>query len=108
MKPITIRIILIIALYIKWEISQLDVNNAFLNGNLKEDVFMQQPKGYENEANSRLVCKLHKAIYGLKQLPCVGNEKFKSTLVELGFVPTKSDTIVGAIIITGSDNNYYK
>ena len=63
-KPTTIRIILTIALNKGWNVRQLDVNNAFLNGELTEEVYMQQPEGY---GTGDKVCKLHKAIYGLKQ-----------------------------------------
>lgn len=70
-KPATIRTILTIALYHQWNISQIDVNNAFLNGMLEEEVYMQQPPGFE-VGSSPLVCKLKKALYGLKQAPELG------------------------------------
>ena len=89
-KPTTLRIILTIALHNKWNIRQLDVNNAFLNGELEEEVYMQQPIGYSQ--GTELVCKLHKAIYGLKQAPRVWYEKLQTTLVKLGYKATKSDT----------------
>ena len=63
-KSTTIRLILSLALAKGWSIRQIDVNNAFLNGDLHEDVFMLQPQGYE--VNRNLVCKLTKALYGLK------------------------------------------
>lgn len=54
-----------------WHLSQLDINNAFLYGDLYEDVFMDLPQGYmvkgEYASNARLVCKLHKSLYDLKQ-----------------------------------------
>ena len=52
-----------------WAIKKLDVNNVFLNEDLQEEVFMQQPQGFIDEQNPNLVCKLHKALYGLKQAP---------------------------------------
>lgn len=64
-KPITIKIILTIAITYKWSIQQLDVNNAYFNGLVDEEVYMEQPKGFES-SNSSLVCKLNKAVYGLK------------------------------------------
>jgi len=45
-KPTTIRIIFIIAFTFNWDVKQLDVNNAFLNGYLQEDVYMKQPEGF--------------------------------------------------------------
>lgn len=83
-KPITIRIIMIIALTNQWNIRKLDMNNAFLNGELKEEAYMQQPRGYVSKENERLVCKLHKAIYGLKQASRVWYEKLKVTFCQIG------------------------
>lgn len=70
-KPTTIRVILTIALHKGWDIRQLDVNNAFLNGELKEEVYMKQPPRFKQSEKNNVVCKLHKAIYGLKQAPRV-------------------------------------
>lgn len=67
-KPVTIRIILTLALTYRWPIQQLDINNAFLNGILEEEVYMMQPPGFSS-SNPSLVCRLHKALYGLKQAP---------------------------------------
>lgn len=63
-KPITIPVILSIAVSRSWDIFQLDVSNAFLNGTLNDEVYMLQPPGFEQGSN--MVCKLHKALYGLK------------------------------------------
>lgn len=68
-KPKTICIILALAVEFRWPIRQLDVQNAFLHGLLREDVYMQQPQGFVDPAFPNHVCKLHKAIYGLKQSP---------------------------------------
>jgi hypothetical protein len=65
-KPTTIRIILSIAISEGWHLRQLDVQNTFLHGNLEEDVYMMQPPGYENKSMPNYVCKLDKALYGLK------------------------------------------
>jgi hypothetical protein len=65
-KAATIRIVLSIATSRGWHLRQLDVQNAFLHGDLEEDVYMRQPPGYENKDTPHYVCKLDKALYGLK------------------------------------------
>lgn len=89
-KPITIRIILTIAITHKWPIQQLDVNNAFLNGLLDEEVFVEQPQGFAH-TDSSLVCKLNKALYGLKQAPRQWFDKLQTTLSKLQFQASKCD-----------------
>lgn len=66
------------------------MNNAFLNGDLEEEVFMIQPPGFENN-DKTLVCKLNKALYGLKQAPRAWFEKLKGSLYHLGFTASKCD-----------------
>lgn len=88
-KPVTIRVILCIALSKGWPVRQLDVNNAFLNGKLHEDVYMIQLPGFTNKAFLLAVCHLHKALYGLKQAPRVWFHKLFMTLSNLGFVAIK-------------------
>uniref|UniRef100_A0A2N9I4N5 Uncharacterized protein n=1 Tax=Fagus sylvatica TaxID=28930 RepID=A0A2N9I4N5_FAGSY len=71
-KPITIRTVLSLAIASHWDIRQLDVTNAFLHGVLSEDVYMTQPPGFVHPSFPNHMCKLHKAIYGLKQLSAKG------------------------------------
>lgn len=75
----TVRIVLTLALTHKWLVRQVDVNNAFLHGNLFQDVFMVQPPGFEKCDNSGkvLVCKLYKTLYGLKKEPRACFERLK-------------------------------
>ena len=80
-KSNTIRIILSIAIHLNWEVRQLDISNAFLNGSLKENVFMHQPEGYTNSTKPGHKCKLNKAIYKLKQAPRDWYDKLKDTLL---------------------------
>lgn len=63
-KSVTICIVLSLALSRGWAIHQLDVNNAFLHGELSEEVFMAQPPGFIDQSNPKHVCKLRKSIYG--------------------------------------------
>jgi histone deacetylase 1/2 len=89
-KPITIRLILSLAISYKWPLKQLDINNAFLNGSLEEEVYMVQPQGFE-ASDSSLVCKLNKALYGLKQAPRQWFDKLTNTLIQFGFRASKCD-----------------
>lgn len=89
-KPVTIRLVLSIALSHSWSIRQLDINNAFLNGHISEDVYMTQPEGFTN-GDSTLVCKLRKSLYGLRQAPRAWFDTLASTLFSFGFTRAKSD-----------------
>ena len=62
-----VRALLAVATASKWDLFQMDVKNAFLNGNLSEEVYMQPPPGLSVESNK--VCHLRRAFYGLKQAP---------------------------------------
>ena len=90
-KPVTIQVVLTLALSQGWELFQIDVNNAFLNGVLEEYVFMTRPLGFE-VGDKSLVCKLNRTLYGLKQAPRQWFDRLKSTLHQLGFVGSKCDS----------------
>lgn len=70
-------------------IEQMDVETAFLNGHVKSEVFINQPKGYETGDNK--VCKLHKALYGLRESPRVWYECFNKFIEKLNFVRSNYD-----------------
>ena len=65
-KPITVRLDLCLAVSLNWSLHQLDVNNAFLQGDLAEEVYMKQSPVFADKTKPTYVCKLKKAIYGLK------------------------------------------
>lgn len=64
-----------------WPLHQLDVKNAFLNGDL-EEVYMEAPPGLENSSNNQMVCKLKKALHGLKQSLCGWFDKFSKIITQ--------------------------
>ncbi|GKC66554.1 retrovirus-related pol polyprotein from transposon TNT 1-94 [Tanacetum coccineum] len=68
-----IIIFLAFATYINFKVYQMGVKSAFLNGKLKEEVYVKQPPGFESSEFPDYVCKLDKALYGLKQVPRAWN-----------------------------------
>lgn len=63
----------------------MDVKSAFLNGELKEEVYVEQPPGFVFQGEEGKVLRLHKALYGLRQAPRAWNAKLNCTLKEMGF-----------------------
>ncbi|KAK1648574.1 hypothetical protein QYE76_066379 [Lolium multiflorum] len=90
-KPATIRVVLSIATSRAWPVHQLDVKNAFLHGNLDEEVYCVQPPGFVDPAHPHHVCRLHKSLYGLKQAPRAWYQRFAHYAHRLGFVASQSD-----------------
>lgn len=88
----SLRAILAVAAEKEMHMKQFDVKTAFLNGDLKETVYMHQPIGYDD--NSGRVCKLQKSLYGLKQASRCWNQKFKSFMERFGFKASDSDPCV--------------
>ena len=68
-KMSSIRVVLGLAARLKLEVEQLDVKTSFLHGDLEEEIYMEQPKGFKVKEKENLVCKLKKSLYGLKQAP---------------------------------------
>jgi hypothetical protein len=68
-KMNTIRTLISIAANNKWKLFQMDVNNAFLHGDLQEEVYTDIPRGFNSRETEGKVCKLKKSLYGLKQSP---------------------------------------
>jgi hypothetical protein len=96
----SIHLALAIAVTKGWEVHQMDVNNAFLHGDLSEEIYMEKPQGLIQ--NSSLVCKLKKSLYGLKQAPRSWYAKMDSYLLSHAFVRCKSDSNVYMLRTTDS------
>ena len=89
----SIRILLAIAAHYDYEIWQMDVKTAFLNGNLVEDVYMTQPEGFESN-DVKKVCKLQRSIYGLKQASRSWNIRFDEAVKEFDFIKNEDEPCV--------------
>ena len=90
-KMNTIRIIISLAVNLDWPLNQYDIKNAFLHGDLKEEIYMQLPPGYEGNQNEGKVCKLRKALYGLKQSPRAWFGRFTQAMRSVGYKQSNGD-----------------
>jgi hypothetical protein len=91
-KAATIRLVLSVDVSRNWSLRQLDVQNAFLHGVLEEEVYMKQPPGFHDASHPGYVCKLDKALYGLKHAPRVWYSRLSAKSVQLGFHVSKANT----------------
>ncbi|KAJ9543763.1 hypothetical protein OSB04_023470 [Centaurea solstitialis] len=97
-SPVTritsIRLVLAIAAIRNMQIHQMDVKTAFLNGELDEEIYMEQPEGFVAQGKENKVCKLVKSLYGLKQAPKQWHQKFDQAMLESGFKISECDKCV--------------
>lgn len=119
-KMTTIRCIISVAAHRRWPLFQLDINNAFLHGDLHEEVYMLPPEGLSHPPNT--VCKLKKSLYGLKQASRQWFAKLTLELLHHGFIQSKNDyslfirdssgsftlaaVYIDDIILTGNDTSF--
>jgi hypothetical protein len=101
-KPTTVCLVLTIVVLYGWNIHQLDVHNAFLNGILQEEVYMAQPPGFADSAMSSHVSRLHKSLYGLKQAPQAWYNRLSEFLLSIGFQASKVDTSPFILSLNGA------
>ncbi|GKD24564.1 ribonuclease H-like domain-containing protein [Tanacetum coccineum] len=104
-KPATIRTVLSLALTRHWPVYQLDVKNAFLNGNLLETVYMHQPLGFVDSRYPNYVCRLQRSLYGLKQAPRAWFHRFAAYATRVGFSLSKCDSSL-FIYRSGTDTTF--
>ena len=114
-----VRILLSLAAHYNWQLMQYDVENAFLHGDLDEEIYMNIPLGFEGNTSNK-VCKLKKTLYELKQYPRVWFGRFSKVMKESGYKQSKDDhtffikhsaaegvtallVYIDEIIVTGND-----
>ena len=86
----TIRILLSLVAHYNWQVLWLDVKNAFLHGDLDEEIYMNIPPGFEGNICNK-VCKLKKALYGIKQSPRAWFGRFSKVMKEFGYKQSQGD-----------------
>ncbi|GJR04311.1 zinc finger, CCHC-type containing protein [Tanacetum coccineum] len=90
----TIRLLIAMASIHNLIIHQMDVKTTFLNGDLEEEVYMNQPQGFIMPGNENKVCKLIKSLYGLKQAPKQWHQKFDEVVLSNGYLLNQADKCV--------------
>jgi hypothetical protein len=118
-KMNSVRTLISCAVNFDWGIYQMDVKNAFLHGDLQEEVYMQIPPGFESNYNRGRVLRLHHSLYGLKQSPRAWFDRFRQAMLKRGYRQSNADhtlfykhandkvailiVYVDDIVMTGSD-----
>uniref|UniRef100_A0AAV1VI21 Reverse transcriptase Ty1/copia-type domain-containing protein n=1 Tax=Peronospora matthiolae TaxID=2874970 RepID=A0AAV1VI21_9STRA len=97
----SIRVVLAVVVTKGYVTEQLDVDTAFLNSDLKEEVYMEVPNGIANA--EKMMCKLDKAIYGLKQAASAWNKTIHAVFLQIGFRSSGADQ---CIYVKHQDDNY--
>ena len=90
----SMRFLLAFAVQHDFLIHQMDVETAFLNGKLNEEIYVQQPEGYVKRGEEHLVCKIEKSLYGLKQSSRNWNKAFRESVEKVSFTQTSADPCV--------------
>jgi hypothetical protein len=90
-KMSSVRTLISCAVNFDWSIYQMDVKNAFLHGDLHEEVYMQIPPGFESNHNTGKVLRLHRSLYGLKQSPRAWFDRFRQAMLKRGYRQSNAD-----------------
>eukprot|EP00253_Pinus_taeda_P027206 PITA_27206 len=99
----SIRSMLALSSQMGWKIHQTDVKIAFLNGKIKEEVYIEQPEGFETFDREAHVCRLKRALYGLKQAPRAWYTKIDNYFTGLGFTKSEADANLYHIMVEGME-----
>ena len=94
MKMESFRVLMALSVQYGFQLHHVDVKTAFLNGDLEEEVYMKQPKGFATEGKEYFVCKLKKSLYGFKQSSRCWNATLDCHLKDMGFYPSISDPCI--------------
>ena len=86
-----VKLVLVIASMKNWPLYHMDVDNAFLQGDLQEEIYMHLPEGFPKQHDNSLVCRLHKSLYGLKEASRAWNTKLTAALLLGCFEQSPSD-----------------
>ncbi|MCP4339239.1 MAG: hypothetical protein GY799_10210, partial [Desulfobulbaceae bacterium] len=97
----SVRALLSVGVQLGMKFHQMDVETAFLNGHLDEDIYMKQPEGFEEKGKENYVCHLKQSLYGLKQSPRMWNEVLDKQLVTMNFVKSEADSCIYSAVIEG-------
>eukprot|EP00253_Pinus_taeda_P008032 PITA_08032 len=97
----SIRSMLALSAQMGWQIHQMDVKTKFLNGKIEEEVYIEQPEGFETFDRESHVCQLKRALYGLKQAPCAWYTRIDSYFTDLGFTKSESNANLYHIMVEG-------
>jgi hypothetical protein len=87
----SIRAVMSLVSFMGWRIHQMDVKTTFLNGIIEEEVYIEQPQGFEVNGKESHVCRLKKALYGLKQAPRAWYSRIDGYLQSMGFTKSEAD-----------------
>jgi hypothetical protein len=98
----SIRSILALSVQMGWCIHQMDVKTAFLNRIIEEEVYIEQPEGFETFDRELHVCRLKRALYGLKQAPRAWYTWIDSYFTGLGFTKSEADENLYQIVVEGN------
>jgi hypothetical protein len=93
-KIVSIQSVLALVALLDLDLEQLDVKNAFLHGDLDDEIYMEQPEGFIQNRNKKFVCRLKKSLYGLRQSPKQWYKKFDSFMVSQNYTRSEYDHCV--------------